>query len=112
MRQTTFSQQTIHTALSLRQLLSTTLENVSHLILTYWLQTSRLASRLKTIGVARILDWGGPNQKYIGEDQKKSLHSSIMICDWVRGRNLVGDQFRIGEPNSQVTEWGPNLKNN
>ena len=42
---------------------------------------------INDIGVAKILDWGGG------------------------GQNFVGDQFWMGgKPN--ITEWGPNLKNN
>ena len=51
--QTLFSQQKAHIALALRQkkpknILFTTLEIVSNLIVTFWPQTSCLTSRLKT----------------------------------------------------------------
>ena len=36
-------------------------------------------------GVARILDWGGSNQNYIGKDQTKVFTIRFRIIDWGEG---------------------------
>ena len=69
----------------------------------------------RDIGVARILDWGGgPNQK-LHRWRPKKKESSQFDLGFVIG---VGPKFswrpilNWGGAKSQVTEWGPNLKNN